>query len=160
MASKCSSKSGRRKAGGTELKIDNSQLKIANSLSESLRRATRPAMTLVAPGVYKPFDGSQPVPEVTVSAWVQNADGTYRAIPLCERVVRLTARISGLLGFGRRYDTLLRLGRAGFVEIIPGTPRVHFINLTSWYNHLRRCAEDPRFWEAGRGNLEAYLEAM
>lgn len=43
-------------------------------------------------------------------------------------------------------------------------PAAWMLNLTSYYNHLRRAAEAQAdgedFWEEGNGNREAYREAQ
>lgn len=129
----------------------------ARELARRMRLVSRPTMVCVAPGVYRPKDPAEQVPEVTISAWCRQSDGSYRPVPVQENFVRLDPRLASMLGFkGTTFNTLRRLGHAGFVEIIPIAPQTTFINLTSWYNHLKRCVEDPEFWSPGKGNLEHY----
>jgi hypothetical protein len=128
---------------------------------EQLREATRPVMVQVAPGRYSPTDPTKPIPNITLAAWIRNEDGTYRPSPVQENFVRINPRLIRMLGFeDRTFATLRRLGNAGFIELIKAAPHCTLLNLTSWYNHLRRCAEDPEFWEAGKGNLEEYRRAL
>ena len=128
-----------------------------------LAAITRPAMVQVAPGKYAPT--SAEVPELTVCAWQKSADGHYIPVPVAERWVRLDDDMTRILGFGGvrgtrpRSDTLLRLGRSGFIEIIHASPRCYMLNLDSWFNHLRRCAEDPEFWE-NEARVAEYLKSL
>jgi hypothetical protein len=119
-----------------------------NTIAKRMDSRTRPAMIMAAPGKYVPA-GTE-VPEMTLCRWERCGDG-YAPVPVLERWVRLDSDLIRLLGFNSchrsRSDTMLRLSRAGFIEIILVAPKCHLINLDSWFNHLRRCAEDPFFWE-------------
>ena len=59
----------------------------------------------------------------------------------------------------RRYDTLLRLSRAGFIEILHVSPGCYMLELDSWHRHLADVCEDDGFWDEGRGNREKYFQA-
>jgi hypothetical protein len=74
--------------------------------------------------------------------------------------MRLDRRLARMLGFAGQYATLHRLGWAGFIEIVSPSPGVSLLNLDSWFNHLRRCAEDPEFWSKSGPNYRAYSEAI
>jgi hypothetical protein len=129
-------------------------------LAARLKRLTSPVMVCVAPGLYRPLDASKPIPDITVSAWVPDRSGFYRAVPVQDNFVRWDRRMADMLGFkGRNYATILRLGKAGFIELVKIAPFTQFINLTSFWNHIRRCAEDPEFWEHP-ANREAYRRAI
>jgi hypothetical protein len=131
------------------------------TLTDRLKQATRPEMVEVAPGKFAPKDPSIPLPEYTISKWERNGDGTWRVVPFKEPFVRLDVCLAALLGFpGRQCNTIRRLGEAGFVEMIRIAPGTTLLNLDSWFNHLRRCAEDPEFWQRQGGNFRAYRESI
>jgi hypothetical protein len=133
---------------------------VMDDLPKRLKRATQPEMVEVGPGVYAPRNPDRKVADTTLARWEQTDRG-WRAIPICERLVRLDPKLAALMGFdGRNYNTLRRLGRAGFIEIIVIAPHTTLINLDSWFNHLRRCAENPEYWEKGGPAYRAYQEAL
>ena len=135
------------------------QARAETRIQARLKDAARPAMVQAAPGRWVPANGK--VPEVSLCKWRQEADGSWTPLPFTERLVRLDAQLAAVLGFGgRQYQTLRRLGAAGFVEMIQIAPRVVLINLDSYCNHLRRCAEDPFFWSTGGRNLDEYRKAI
>jgi len=128
---------------------------------DRLREATRPVMAQVAPGLYAPFrSGSTKVAENCLCFWADKGDGTYFLIPQNQRLVRLDADLAELLGFRGQYQTIRRLGEAGFIEVIQVAPHTFFINLDSWFNHLRRCAEEPEFWAKEKKNLKSYRSVI
>jgi len=128
-------------------------------INKRLLDATRPDMVQVAPGRWTPRPGRK-APDVTLASWQLQADGTYAAVPTTERMVKLTRKLSALLGFPGQFETIRRLGRAGYVECIKLTPHIYMLNLDSWFGHLRRCAEDPDFWDPDGKNLRAYKAAQ
>ena len=75
------------------------------------------------------------------------ANGNWKPVPFTEHLVKLDSELAALLGFPGQFHTLYRLADSGFVEIVKVSPQVRLINLDSWFNHLRRCAENPEFWE-------------
>lgn len=128
---------------------------------DRLREATRPVMSQVAPGLFAPYRATgKHVPENCLCFWSDKGDGTYFLMPHNQRLVRLDAELAELLGFRGQYQTIRRLGEAGFIEVIQIAPHTYFINLDSWFNHLRRCAEDPEFWEKSKKNLKAYRSVI
>lgn len=115
-------------------------------LTARLRKSTAPRMVQVAPGIFA-RQNTAAVPDVTLAYWIPQDDGTYKLLPFTERMVRVTTKLVRMLGFAGQYNTLMRLGEAGFVEIVRIAPNTHLINLDSWFNHVRRCAENTEFWE-------------
>ena len=118
-------------------------------LAEALEAAARPDMVRVAPGKH---------------AWVKQPDGTYHPVPFPHRLVRMTPETTAMLGFvsgnrSVRYDTLLRLARAGFVECVRVSPNCWLIDLDSWFAHLAACLDDPEMWEPGGEAREQYNKA-
>ena len=129
-----------------------------------LTAAARSDMVSIAPGVriWKPKTGIE-VPEIVVCRWVK-VDGGYTPVPIAGRYVRLTSSLAAQMGFrdadrSRRYDTLLRLWRAGFVEIAHVSPGVYMLEMDSWHRHLSEVCADEGYWDAGAGNREKYFEA-
>lgn len=130
-------------------------------LTKRLLAATRPAMIQVAPGKYAPFRKGANPPAVSLCTWAQNDDGTFSPLPFTERLVRLDTQVAAQLGFeGHQRNTLRRLGEAGFIDLIKITPGCTLLNLDSYYNHLRRCAENPDFWNRDGKNFRVYLTCL
>lgn len=115
-------------------------------LPNRLRKATAPHMVQVAPGIFARQNRAA-VPDVTLAYWIPQDDGTYKLLPFTERMVRVTNKLTRMLGFSGQYNTIMRLGEAGFIEIVRIAPYTHLINLDSWFNHVRRCAENSEFWD-------------
>lgn len=136
---------------------DQSQMQI--TLIERLKIATKPAMVMVAPGRYAPAIKGK-TPDMCICFWQDNGDGTMRPYPVNQRLVRLDSNVARLLGFAGQYCTLRRLGEAGFIEIVKAAPGFTLINLDSWFNHLRRCAEDPEFWDKSKKNYLTYKSVI
>lgn len=112
-------------------------------------------MIHIGPGRWASAIGAQP-PEVTLAQWC-DAGSHWELRPYDEPLVRVDTKILRLLGMTRSHlKTLRRLGETGFIECFAAGPHFLMLNLASWANHLRRCAEDPYFWAPGRGNIEAY----
>ena len=130
-----------------------------------------PDMVRVAPGrhAWVPKRAATPPPEYVVCRWSQQADGTWAPVPVAGRYVRLDSSTATLLGFPARavadarercrYDTILRLGRAGFVDLVRVAPNTILLDLDSWYRHLADCMDDPDRWEDGRDDRKTYLKA-
>ena len=127
-------------------------------IEKRLREAMRPDMVQVAPNKWQPRNQAVKVPDVALASFVQEDDGTYSAIPFQERMARISPNLTEILGLGRgAVRTIKRLGRAGFIEVLQVSPRFYVLNLDSYFNHLRRVAEDPWFWE-NKDNLREYQE--
>ena len=127
---------------------------------DRLREATRPMMAQVAPGKFAPWKARGRVQEYCLCMWRNNGDGTYSPIPVNQRMMRLDKELARLLGFPGQYATIRRLGVAEMVELFPVAPHCYFINLDSWFNHLRRCAENPEIWAEGSKYLKAYRSVI
>jgi len=97
---------------------------------------------------------------ITLALWKPNGDGTYSPLPYTEPMVRVDSRLIKLLGFRGQWHTLARLGRAGFIEMVRIAPATTLLNLNSYFNHMARCAEDPEFWDEGKGNLKEYRKSI
>ena len=139
--------------------------------------APEPNMVRVAPGrhAWVPKDAATPPDAYVMCRWSKQEDGTYAPVPVAGRYVRLDSRTATLLGFparesGRggppphgnercRYDTILRLGRAGFVDVVRVAPNTVLLDLDSWYRHLADCIDDPDRWKEGGEDRETYLQA-
>jgi hypothetical protein len=116
-------------------------------------------MVQVAPGRWMVNGGGEP-PEVVIASLSKRGDGTYECLPITERMAALDAALVRRLGFSSdRGRTLKRLAMAGFIEIVYPSPKRALINLDSYYNHLRRVAEDPEFWK-NDANRKAYTETI
>ena len=129
--------------------------------AEQLKRATKPAMIRVAPCLYAPDPAADGVPEFSIGKYVERQPGKYELVPVLENFARVNMDLLRKLGLAGQWNTLCRLARASFVEMILVSPGCYLLNLDSYYNHVRRCAETgPEFWEPGKGNLEAYRKAL
>jgi hypothetical protein len=128
-------------------------------LPDRLRELTRPTMTQIAPGKFVPHQTEEP-PEVSLCHWQANGDGTFSALPSSERWVRVNQKLMRLIGFDGQWCTVTRLARGGYLEIINIAPHCTMLNLTSWFGHLRRCAENPEFWDKGGENYRHYVKHM
>jgi hypothetical protein len=74
--------------------------------------------------------------------------GAYNLVPRSwERLERVTADLCEKMGLGRETLTLRRLIRTGFVDGSPVAPKVYNVNIVSFFNHMKRCAENPDFWQ-------------
>lgn len=129
------------------------------NLSGPLRKQTGAQMIRVSPSEYVPLCPTDEAPAAVLAVWEKTQAGTYRAVPIPDRMLRLTAQLAAVLGFQGSYDTLYRLGRAGFIEMIKIAPHTTLLNVDSYYRHLRKCAEDPWFWE-NETNLSRYSRAI
>ena len=130
-----------------------------------------PGMVRVAPGrhAWVPKDAATPPDAYVMCRWSKQEDGTYAPVPVAGRYVRLDSRTAALLGFPARanedgnercrYDTILRLGRAGFVDVVRVAPNTILLDLDSWYRHLADCMDNPDRWNEGGEDRETYLQA-
>jgi hypothetical protein len=126
---------------------------------DALRAATKPRMVQVAIGQFVPAAPGAGAETCLARFVLDEASHRYTLVPDEIRMVRLNSRTARLLGFDGQWHTLWNLGEAGFVEIVRVAPHVRMLNLDSWFNHLRRCAEDPYMWDAGSPCCEEYLKA-
>jgi hypothetical protein len=126
---------------------------------DQLRKLTKPVMVQIAPGQWAPVKGAR-APDMSIVYWVQNPDGTFTPSPVTGRFVRVTGKLVRQLGFAGKYNTLYRLGRAGFIEMIKIAPSTIWLNLDSFYNHLRRCAENPFLWDRDGAAVKEYRRSI
>jgi len=140
-------------------------------LPPTLPREPEPDMVRVAPGkhAWVPRSAATPPDEYVLCRWSKQADGTFAPVPVAGRYARLDSKLATLLGFPERrgkndqercrYDTILRLGRAGFVDTVRVAPNTWLLDLDSWYRHLADCMDNPDMWSEGSEDLETYLKA-
>jgi hypothetical protein len=133
-------------------------VKPTGKTADVMRMLTRPTMVQVSPGRFVPSTDESP--DYTVCIWRECDGGQYELVPETTRLVRVNARLLRALGMLHQERTMRRLALAGFIEMLPVAPATWVLNLDSWFNHLRRVAEDEEFWESGRGNLEEYLGVL
>ncbi len=130
-----------------------------SSTCECLKRAVKHPMIQVAPNLYAPDPVADGVPEISLGKFVpEKVGGIYRFIPVMENFVRINRDILALIGMKNQFMTMYRLQKAGFIEMVLVAPRTYLLNLSSWYNHVRRCAEDDEFWTSA--NLKEYQKVL
>ena len=126
-----------------------------------------PNMVRVAPGrhAWGPKDAATPPDGYALCRWSKQPDGTFAPVPVAGRYVRLNSQVAATLGFvgdgtsdKNRYDTILRLGRAGFVDLVKVAPNTILLDLDSWFRHLAECMDNPEMWDEGSEDLETYLK--
>lgn len=129
-------------------------------LSDRLRRATRPVMLQVGPSVYIKNPDAKSPQDYTIAQFVPDGEGQFRLVAHPERMVRLTQEVLDMIGMSNQRMTMVRLAKAGLIEMIAVAPRTYSLNLDSWYNHVRYCAEHPDCWEEGQKYLKEYRRAI
>lgn len=134
--------------------------------ARTLPKEPEPDMVRVAPGrhAWVPRDAAKPPDGYALCRWSRQEDGTYAPVPVAGRYVRLSSQVAATLGFvgdgtsdKNRYDTILRLGRAGFVDLVRVAPNTILLDLDSWYRHLADCMDNPDMWDDGSEERETYL---
>jgi hypothetical protein len=111
---------------------------------------SRPHMVEVAPNrfVQMNIDLEMPGTAFCDVVPVQGAPGTFRLVPRSwEKLERVNRELCQKLGLGGDTTTLRRLIRTGFVDGARVTPAIYTVNLAAYFSHLKRCAEDPDFWD-------------
>lgn len=129
-----------------------------------LTAKTAPVMVRIAPGKngWVPRDGLTP-DKYCLARWTCNPEGAYSLVPIGGRYVRLTEDLAAELGFRdlgrhRKYETLVRLARAGYVDLVQITPGVRLLDIDSWFRHLTDCMSNPDMWEEGTEDRACYLK--
>jgi hypothetical protein len=115
-----------------------------------INRLDKPKLVEVAPNRFVQMDLAFEAPEMVFCDVVPipGHPGHFKLEPRSwERLVRLTPELTDKLGLGHDNTTLRRLIRAGFVDGARVSPQVYSVNLASYFQHVKRCAEDPNFWE-------------
>jgi hypothetical protein len=104
-------------------------------------------MAEVAPGRFVQLDFNFERAEIVLCDTVDNGDGTVRLVPRSwEKWEKVTDDLCQKLGLGRSTDTLRRLIRGGFVDGGRVSPYLYVVNLAAYFAHLKRCSEDPDYW--------------
>ena len=157
--------------GAKSLEPEAKSSKLKANVPPPLAVEPEPNMVRVAPGrhAWVPKDAATPPDAYVMCRWSKQEDGTYAPVPVAGRYVRLDSRTAALLGFPARvgeggnercrYDTILRLGRAGFVDVVRVAPNTILLDLDSWYRHLADCMDNPDRWNEGGEDRETYLQA-
>ncbi len=128
--------------------------------SVRLRRKAANPMIEVAPGKWVPKDSEKRIQEFVIARVDRAPDGTYKLTPQFDTMVRVDRQLVTLLGLKGNWNVLRRLGRGGWVEMIKISPGCTLINLDTWFNHLRRCAEDDEMWAKGGANYLEYRKMI
>lgn len=110
----------------------------------------------VAPGERYADLPATHVPRAGIVRWTPSGDGTYR--PRLQ-ILEIWVRVTNAHEYGVTVprDTLVRLGNAGFIELVQPSPNHVAVNLDSLLAHIERC-KDPEFWNAER--RQRYREAL
>jgi hypothetical protein len=135
-----------------------------DQLRERLRKLQGNSLVQVAPGLYRSVTDVLPS-DVILARLVDRGSDIKEVVPVSEKWARMSEKLQRQLGFTRHAETLFRLGRAGFIEIVQVAPNTHMLNLCSLYGHLARVAEaGDEFWDPstpqGLKRRKAYREAM
>lgn len=132
------------------------------AMAEAAREAMRPDMVRIAPGAHSwvPRAGRTP-PQYAVCRWTPDGGGGFAPVPVGGRYARVGRELLACLGFNTgkrstRYETLYRLQRAGFIDMVRVSPGCWLLELDSWYAHLLRCMGEPEMWDEGSADLEKY----
>jgi hypothetical protein len=135
-----------------------------DDLAQRLRELSKPDMVRVSPDrhAWVPRATIKDPPKFCLCRWSRNSDGHYAPTPVSGRMVRLDGDLVEKLGFHdkrrrRRWETIMRLGRAGYIDLLHLSPGCWMLDLDSWYRHLADCADNPEMWEEGGDERENYL---
>jgi hypothetical protein len=98
------------------------------------------------------------VPAFGLVEWVRTADGKFEARLIThDQWIALSRYPADQIGLPISRDTLLRLGRAGFIRMRRPTPFEWQYHLGSLIEHLE-AAEEEDFWD--ETNIKRYREAL
>lgn len=133
-------------------------------LAQRMRELSRPDMVRIAPNkhAWVPAAHVKEPPRFCLCRWSKSSEGNFSPIPVAGRWVRITEELVASLGFQdgrrrRRWETLMRLGRAGYIDILHLSPGCWMLDLDSWFRHLAACADDPDMWDEGSEDRDNYL---
>ena len=133
----------------------------SSSLASQLDLFRQPVLRAIAPGIFVPTN-PQHIPEVILCKVIECGGGQVRLEPFREDWIQMDPPSLRMIGMGNKRNTLLRLSDGGFIECVKTSPGVWLLNLTSWYNHLRRVAEAAAdgedFWATEGDNYKVYIE--
>ncbi len=135
---------------------------VGRAKAEGQAKAGDPAAKFVeiAPGRFTLTPAGRSAPDVVMCRALPNGDGTWRLCPESVTWARMNGELLKALGLANQWQTLYRLSRAGFIELVRVAPHTYLLNLDSWWNHLARCAEDAEFWEKDGRARAAYRKAL
>ena len=149
--------------GGPAMVIEPRNRQMTEAAAQRFRDLAKPDMLRVAPDrhAYVPKPGAQ-VPAMQVGKFAPQADGTYSFVPVGGRWFRLCSELCSALGLrdmnrNRKYETMMRLHRAGHIELVKISPGCWLLDMDSWYRHLAECMDNPEMWEEGSEERENYL---
>ncbi len=112
-----------------------------------MNTAAKTPMVEVAPNRWVQQELGFSVPETIFCDVVPAGEGKWKLVPRTwEQWERVTGELCLKLGLGERTDTLRRLIRSNFVDGARVSPDLYTVNLASYFAHLKRCAENPDFW--------------
>ena len=98
------------------------------------------------------------VPAFGVVEWHRRADGTFDAkLVTQDEWVALSDDMATKLGLAIGRDTIIKLGRAGFIRLRRPTPFIIELNVRSLIEHCE-AVEEEDFWTDER--IEQYREAL
>ncbi len=131
------------------------------TLAERMRAMQKLTLVQVAPGVWRHTGNGQP-PEIVIARVLPNEDGTFRLVPAYEQWMRLCRENVLMIGMQGQWHTLMRLGRGGFIEVAQVAPRLHFLNLTTWWGHIAQRFEavEDQHTPDGKKRLGLYRKVM
>jgi hypothetical protein len=111
----------------------------------------------VAPGVKVAPLPKEEIPEFAIAKLQPVGDGIYRPILL---TVEVSVKISDAVKLLRMpYHILRRLMRGGFICGAQSSPGRVSIDLSSWFEHMANCRNDPDFW-LKEANRKKYRDAL
>lgn len=98
-----------------------------------------------------------------LARWTPQGAG-YVPMPIGGRLAQVTPALLRAIGItdhsiDAQRQTLHRLARAGFIELIHLSPGVWLLDLDSWFRHLQECQEHADLWDPGSPDLARYLDA-
>ncbi len=111
---------------------------------------TAPPLVQVAPNKFVQLALDFTPPETVLCDFepVPGQPGYYKLVPRSwEQLVRVDEDLCEKLGLGRETHTMRRLIRSKFVDGSRVSPKIYNVNLSAFFRHMQRCAEDPDFWE-------------
>ena len=129
------------------------------SYFDGVKAMTTPTMVEVKPGRWVARDSALDIPERFITSRIKQSDGTCRLVPDTVKLAHITSNLLAVLGLPEHgWRILHKLNAAKFVEVLRVSPRCSSLNLDSYFNHLKRVAEDPDFWDQEGENFKLYTE--
>lgn len=118
-------------------------------------------MVETAPGVFRVSDPAT-LGKMCLAKWKPAGAGTHKLVPVTNHRAVLNKALLKKLGLEHSLNTINRLGRAGFVTLIPYSPRVRLLDLDSLAEHETRVMAAERagesFWSGD--NLRRWKEVL